>query len=196
MITLYTVVGGYIIKDNKPFVILSNKKECCLDIYELLIWSGLAFQILTYKELKKLFYERQKESQIPETFKFEFYLNRLITRQLIVSGRGETGVDALFDLFGCLTIHYTKEGVLAKCITFFKLFLKGVSFNQCKKIFLTEPLEKIEKNMLQFIKNQSFSTAEILQRYERIESEEKPELYSSLVTIANLYLKKKIRFDI
>lgn len=195
MITLYATIGNYFVKDNKP-VILTSNKEYYLDIYELLIWSSLAFQILTEEELKKQFYEKEREAGLEEA-DFEYYLNRLVTRKLLVSGRDEIGADALYDLVAGLDIKYIEESFLAKCITFLK-FSVSFPLKECKKVFEKEPLEKIEKDILQFIKKQSCSIATIIEYLEKSKEsndiENKEEQFLALETVANLYLKKRINF--
>lgn len=195
MITFYTAVGNYFVKDNKPVILIGNK-EYCLDIHELFIWSSLAFQILTEEELKKQFYEKEREAGLEEA-DFEYYLNRLITRELIASGKDKIGANALYALITNLDIQYIEESFLAKCITFLKFSVR-FPLKECKKVFEKEPLEPLEKNILQFIKKHSCSITTIIEYVEKNKEsnniENKDKQFLALETVANLYLKKRINF--
>ena len=64
MITLYTSIGTYRLeKDGLP-VVVTGSRDCGLDPHELLLWSSLAFRILTYEELRAEFYEKERELHI------------------------------------------------------------------------------------------------------------------------------------
>ena len=58
MLTLYTAVGSlqFVNVNGKPVPhVINNQKEYGMSKEELLVWSCLAFQILTYPELERLF---------------------------------------------------------------------------------------------------------------------------------------------
>ena len=58
MLTLYTAVGSlqFVNVNGKPVPhVINNQKEYGMSKEELLVWSCLAFQILTYPELECLF---------------------------------------------------------------------------------------------------------------------------------------------
>lgn len=94
MLTLYTAVrpkfqkttGGKSI----PLVI-NDGQEYGLSDDELLLWSCLAFQILTLHELQDAYTLRQIQKEGPKGLSFQHYLNRLSLRGLVVSGIGLTG---------------------------------------------------------------------------------------------------------
>ena len=72
---------------------------------ELLVWSCLAFQILTYPELERLFVKKTVQTPAsPSALPLSHYLNRLLLRGLLVKGMGVSAVDALYRLLGTLTI--------------------------------------------------------------------------------------------
>lgn len=100
MMTLYTAVGCYKTGENSveqryPIILLGNK-ELLLDTHEMLLWSSLTWNILTFDEAKALFYEREMELHILSDLEFEHYLKRLAFRDLVASGTNYTGVDALY----------------------------------------------------------------------------------------------------
>ena len=64
MITLYTAIGTCKIKERKFPDVMAGGKEYGLGAQEFLIWSILAFRILTYQELRDEFYEKERELHI------------------------------------------------------------------------------------------------------------------------------------
>lgn len=65
MLTLYTAVGSlqFVNVNGKPVPhVINNQKEYGMSKEEFLVWSCLAFQILTYPELERLF---EKTVQTP-----------------------------------------------------------------------------------------------------------------------------------
>ena len=52
MMTLYTAVGHYKITGKGLPLVTAGGRECALTPHELILWSSLAFRILTYDELK------------------------------------------------------------------------------------------------------------------------------------------------
>ena len=98
MITLYTSIGTYRLERDGLPVVVAGSRDCGLCPHELLLWSSLAFRILTYEELRAEFYEKERELHILGELDFDHYLNRLIMRGLVASGRDCTGIDALYDL--------------------------------------------------------------------------------------------------
>ena len=98
MITLYTSIGTYRLERDGLPVVVTGSRDCGLCPHELLLWSSLAFRILTYEELRAEFYEKERELHILGELDFDHYLNRLIMRGLVASGMDCTGIDALYDL--------------------------------------------------------------------------------------------------
>ena len=65
MLTLYTAVGSlqFVNVNGKPVPhVINNQKEYGMSKEELLVWSCLAFQILTYPELERLFEKNRADS--------------------------------------------------------------------------------------------------------------------------------------
>lgn len=224
MMTLYTATGTYKLNTSGLPTVLANDSEYALDAHELLLWSSLAFRILTYQELKAEFYEKEKDLHILGEQDFDHYLNRLITRGLVVSGQDYTGVDALYNLIGHLHAQPIPSGMAVKTIGFFKLWLyRGLSFRKAASIFHIEKLDPLEKHVLSLLKGQTLSTAELILCLEKgktslrntedlmkcLYAEENTDCdsiltdgrmcesrYPVLTAIANLYLKQRITFQI
>ena len=152
MIRLFTAVGTYKLEESGIPVILAGGRECALDTHELLLWSNLAFRILTYQEAKAEFYAKERELHILSELDFDHYLNRLTMRRLIASGRDEVGVDALYDLLGHLYIEKTPSGLPAKTAAFLNLWLrKRMPFRKALAVFHTKKPEATEKKLLSLI---------------------------------------------
>lgn len=131
MMTLYTAIGTYKLNTSGLPTVMVGEQEYGLDSHELLLWSCLAFRILTYQELKEEFCQQEKDLHILGELGFDRYLNRLITRRLVVSGQDCTGVDALYDLMGHLHVQPIPSGMAVKTIGFLKLWLcRGTLLSQ------------------------------------------------------------------
>ena len=83
MLTLYTAVGSlqFVNVNGKPVPhVINNQKEYGMSKEELLVWSCLAFQILTYPELEHLFEKNCADSGQSISLPLSHYLNRLLLR--------------------------------------------------------------------------------------------------------------------
>lgn len=58
MMTLYTAIGTYKLNTHGLPTVISGDKEYGLSAHELLLWTCLSFRILTYRELRAEFYEK------------------------------------------------------------------------------------------------------------------------------------------
>ena len=73
MLTLYTAVGSlqFVNVNGKPVPhVINNQKEYGMSKEELLVWSCLAFQILTYPELERLFEKTVQTPASPSPCRF------------------------------------------------------------------------------------------------------------------------------
>lgn len=224
MITLYTSIGTYRLERDGLPVVVTGSRDCGLCPHELLLWSILAFRILTYEELRAEFYEKERELHILGELDFDHYLNRLIMRGLVASGRDCTGIDALYDLLGHLYIQSVPDGILVRTVSFLKLFLSGrLPLKKAVLVFHKERLEPMERQVAALVKNQMLSTAELILCLEKgvrplkdvnqlidcIYEKEEADCESIitdcrvcdfrfpvLAAISNLYFKQRIMFQI
>ena len=163
MITLYTAIGNYKLNAHGLPTIFAGDNEYALDTHELILWTILAFRILTYQELKKEFYAKERELHILGELDFDHYLNRLKVRRLIVSGQDYTGIDALYDLIGHLHVQAIPGNLFLRTITFLKLWLiSRISFAKASLVLHTEKPEPLEKQILSLVRHQTLSTAELI----------------------------------
>lgn len=224
MMTLYTAIGTYKLNPHGLPTVIVGEREYGMTTYELILWSSLVFRILTYQELKKEFYEKEKELHILGELEFDHYLNRLIMRGLVVSGQDYTGADALYALMGHLHIQAMPNGILVKLMTFLNLWLyRKLPFHKARLTFCAEKLEPMEKRIMTLLKHQTLSTAELILCLEmdkkslKNSSELMDCLYANedsdcesvitdgritesrypvLAAVANLYLKQRVTFQI
>ncbi len=163
MITLYTAIGNYKLNAHGLPTIFTGDNEYALDTHELILWTILAFRILTYQELKKEFYAKERDLHILGELDFDHYLNRLKVRRLIVSGQDCTGIDALYDLIGHLHVQAIPGNLFLRTITFLKLWLiSRISFVKASLVLHTEKPEPLEKQILSLVRHQTLSTAELI----------------------------------
>lgn len=164
MMTLYTALGTYCMTEGGMPEIISEGCEHALDTHELLLWSILSCQILTYEEISREFYEKEWDLHVMADAELDHYLNRLIARRLVISGRDETGMDALYDLFGHLYLRKTPDDLPTKLAAFLDLWLaKRIPFHKARMVFDRPPLEPLEKKLLKLIAEKRLSTAELIQ---------------------------------
>ena len=224
MIRLYTAVGTLKLNNHGFPTVVSIDREYGLTTLELVLWSCLSFRILTYDELRKEFFEKERDLHILGEEEFDQYLNRLLQRKLIVCGEDYVGVDALYALIGHLHLQAVPNGIPVKLLTFVKLlFSRKVPMKTALCIFHSVRLDPLESQVMQLLKNQDLSAAEIIlcndnhishlkdssALMEALYNDEDTD-YSTLVTtartsdsrfpvlsaIANLYLKQQIVFQL
>lgn len=195
MLTLYTAVGQYRLRNRTDGVaypvVLLGRRELHLDPHEMLLWSSLAFSILTYQETKALFYEREAELHIISDLNFEHYLKRLIFRGLVASGTDCTGINALYRLLNPLYIRCAKASPLAKLAAMANLVLyRHFPLKSVLQIYNREALTREEKLLLHR-RNLENSPVHQLLEPEYLSQEK----HQTITALANLYFKKQIIFD-
>ncbi|MCQ4983426.1 MULTISPECIES: cell division protein [Lachnospiraceae] len=223
MLTLYTSIGRLtkqkLQNGTELPVILMGGQEHALAPHEFMLWSSLAFQILTQEEAQSLYQKQISEYSLAETPDFSYILRRLLVRGLVIQGGGVTGVDALYRLFGHLHIVPIKVSSFARFFACLRAWVYGymplsMLLRSLKKPACT-PLESL---ILRISEELSFSISELLGYMEH--SSEMPsqaaldsitddlkldELAEQaavhhfqlpvLQGIANLYLKKQILLE-
>ena len=71
MIRLYTAVGTFKFNKHGLPTIVCADREYGLTSMELVLWSCLSFRILTYDELRKEFYEKERELHVLSEEEFD-----------------------------------------------------------------------------------------------------------------------------
>ena len=189
MLTLYTAVGKLQIRKNSagkeyPLVMV-GEKERTLTPYEMLLWSSLSWNILTFDETRALFYEREQEMHILSDLDFEYYLKRLIFRGLVVSGTGYSGISALHQLLAPLYVHSCADRLLEKLAALADMVcLQHYPLRTAVRIFRKEKLTVEEKLLIGRCGPKRIAASEIL------EYGEAPDQHRMAAVLAGVYLKR------
>lgn len=167
MMKLYTAVGRYQKKGcaggiSCP-VIFAGQQEYSVDLQEMMLWTILNCRILDMEETGELYRAKTVEVGYDTHRSWESCLNRLHQRGLVVSGTGETGEDALYNLLSCLYVVPISNSTLLRLITFLKLTLiNGKSVSAAKKVFERCPMTDCEKQVYDLSRQALLSTAELI----------------------------------
>ena len=167
MLTLFTAVGHLTMQKTEygkhlPIVRV-NKKEYAVAPRELILWSGLAFQILTKEELLRFYQAGIKHQNLPGDPDFDYILRRLLIRGLIVNGTGCTAVDALYHLLGQLHITPVNEAFHVRLFACIRLWMNGRLPLYRIPHYLKRPENTpMEVLILKLAQHLSFSVAELI----------------------------------
>ena len=167
MLTLFTAVGHLTMQKTEygkrlPIVRVNNK-EYAVTPRELILWSGLAFQILTKEELLRFYQTGISQQNLPGDSDFDYILRRLILRGLIVNGTGCTAVDALYHLLGQLHITPVNEAFHVRLFACIRLWMNGRLPLYRIPHYLKRPENTpMEVLILKLAQHLSFSVAELI----------------------------------
>ena len=167
MLTLFKAVGHLTMQKTEygkhlPIVRV-NKKEYAVAPRELILWSGLAFQILTKEELLRFYQAGIKHQNLPGDPDFDYILRRLLIRGLIVNGTGCTAVDALYHLLGQLHITPVNEAFHVRLFACIRLWMNGRLPLYRIPHYLKRPENTpMEVLILKLAQHLSFSVAELI----------------------------------
>ena len=163
---LYTAVGHFCRKrdacgQSYPVIVL-NQQEHILDIQEMAVWTTLCWNMMDFEKLE-VQYDRIMTGQLAQRRTLEFYVERLQTRGLIVSGIGRTDVDALYDMLSGLYVVPIADSLPLRIITFLKLaVLRGVSWKHARVLFRHDCRNERENQVMTLSKQALLSTAELI----------------------------------
>lgn len=225
MTSLYTAVGRFERRSEDegqyPAVIV-NGKEHMVNVPEMMIWTCCNWRILDLSQLGGL-YGRMAGGNGVDAADFNSYVHRLLQRGLIVTGAGEDGEEALYDLLNSLYVVPVTCGIFVKIAAFLKfVFVNGMPFSKAKAVFRKDALSGSEKRVVGLARQAQLSTAELIKCVENevydLSDDDKvmSALYDDdyttcdniggyakqfrqrrpvLETVANLYLRKLIIFE-
>ncbi len=167
MMKLYTAVGRFQIKGRMDGyscpVIFAGQQEYGVDLQEMMLWTILNRRILEAHEIEELYRSKALEVGYDTKRGWDACLNRLHQRGLVVSGAGETGEDALYNLLSCLYVVPISNSTLLRLLTFLKLTLvNGKSVSVAKRVFERHPMTACEKQVYELSRQALLSTAEII----------------------------------
>ena len=205
-----------------PYIML-GKKEYLLDLQEMLLWSTLNWRILSMEEAFQLYNVKVLEVGCSFSRSPEDCLRRLVQRGLVAEGIGESGADALYELLAELYIVPLSTRLTLRLAAFARLILLDrLPFKAAKNVFRRDKRDDKEKKVIHLTDQMLLSTAEVIKCFEKgvdyICVEEKlldalygdeyttsdnlvhsvrfsPACNSTIISIANLYLRQQIIFD-
>ncbi len=165
--TLYTAIGKYEFRrdadGNKLPVIIAEEKEYTLDIWEMILWSSLIWNIHTHDEITKIFYKKEREVHILGELSCETYIDRLESTGLIVSGHGITAADALHDLLSKLYVIPVTANFFTKSAAFLHLtFMKRIPYKVTKHIFDKPQFSAAEAKVMKLARQNRLSVGELI----------------------------------
>ena len=165
--TLYTAIGKYAFRRDKDGtklpVIIAEEKEYTLDIWEMILWSSLIWNIHTHDEITKIFYKKEREVHVLGELSCEMYIDRMEKIGLIVSGHGITAADALHDLLSGLYVIPVTANLISKIAAFLHLtFIKKVPYKVTKHIFDKPRLSDAESKVMKLAGQNRLSVGELI----------------------------------
>lgn len=167
IMTLYTAVGRYEFRKNtageKLPHIITGGRSCELDLWEMILWSSLIWNIHTHEEITKIFYRKERDIHVLGELSCDHYIDSLEKKGLIVSGHGVTGMDALHDLLSRLYVVPVRANLFTKTAAFLHLTLiKHIPLKVTRKIFDKEKLSDTEKQLMRLVKQNQLSVGELV----------------------------------
>ena len=227
IMTFYTAIGKYEFRKdkdgNKLPVILAEEKDYALDIWEMILWSSLIWNIHTHDEITKIFYQKEREVHVLGELSCETYIDRLENKGLVVSGHGLTAVDALHDLLSKLYVIPITANFFTRGAAFLHLTLiKQIPYKVTKHIFDKPRFHAFESKIMKLVGQNRLSVGELIKCIEcgivDVSTNDKlmDSLYDDEITtyknigilfrtcdscnpvleaVANLYLNKHILFE-
>ena len=225
--TLYTAVGRFERRTNGcrrycPVIILGGK-EYMVDMQEMIIWSCLNWRIVHMEEIGHLYTKTLPWKKDIINRPWKDCVERLLTRGLLVCGKGETEYDALYDLLSSMYIVPTDGSAFLRVLSFLKLTLiNHVPFSAARKLFYRDQRTENEKQVMVLARQALLSTAELIRCMEKdirsLPTEESileglyddpdttsdnisyimrisPQSQAVTLAVANLYLRQQIIFE-
>ena len=164
--TFYTAVGHFkkvVTQDGAYPVVLVNRQEYRMDPQEMAVWTILNWRLLDAQGVEEHYEPMFQTLRLEERRTLEHCLGRLVTRGPVAEGRGETDLEALYDLLAGLYVVPISESMPLRTATFFKLLLlDGVPFARAKRIFQKVRLSEGEARVMDLARLALLSTAELI----------------------------------
>ena len=220
----YTAIGQFRCKRDESGrtypVVVRSQREYGMDLQEMTLWSCLNWRRSTRRQAETHF-EKLASGALPIPQRnFDLCLERLISRGLVASGAGDTGLEALYDLLGGLYVVPLSESLLLRLKAFLKMTLtEGENISRAARVFRRDRPNDQERQVIHLSRQALLSTAELIKCVESGVSDISTDrklmnaLYGDLestsdnlkfsmrcaaqmqavtVSVANLYLRKQI----
>lgn len=167
MLTLYTAVGRLTTPKTQNGICLPvvrlGYQEFALTPREFILWSALAFQILTLEETQLAYDKLWDRNQLTGEADLSYTLRRLLLRGIVVQGKGFTGVDALYRLLAQLHIVPVNDTFILRLVACVRTWWNGRIPLRMLPRYLKKPsCTPLEALILKLSRELSFSVAELL----------------------------------
>ena len=170
MMTFYAAAGSYQIRneDGKkmPYIMRLGKLQP-VSIPEFSIWSMLLWDVMTYEELRKKYFETIEDVKLAPPG-FEKALEMLEKRNLIIKGVGYTGADALYNmLYDTYIIPLRGMQGPRRILNIAKLFKQG-KVNIFEAVYLLQPEKssEAEQRIMKLVAQTPLSVPELVRCFE------------------------------
>jgi hypothetical protein len=216
--------GGTMICGTRRPVLLKAGRKHDVTLPQFVLWSSLLWNIYHYDEIKAIYEKKMTETQIKGSPPFDETLKDMVGRGLIAVGRGYSGVEALYELLATLFLVPVHTPLREKLCGFFYLFfIRRLPLRIAARLFGKPPLTPLERIAWALITQHTMSTAELIRCAELEVSDVSTgakiveSIYNSgdgvdyanvdvhsrfsdkrtvvIDTVANLYLKRQILFE-
>lgn len=170
MMTFYAAAGSYQIRSedgkNMPYIMRLGKLQP-VSVPEFSIWSMLLWDVQTYDELRKKYYEKLEDTELdPGTF--DKRLEMLVKRKLIIKGVGYTGEDALYNMLSD-TYVIPLRGIQGsrRIVNVAKLLKqKKVTFFEAVYLLQPEKTTDAERRIMKLVLQTPLSVPELVRCFE------------------------------
>ena len=170
MMTFYAAAGSYQIRTedgkNMPYIMRLGKLQP-VSIPEFSIWSMLLWDVLTYDELRKKYYEKLEDTELyPATF--DKCLEMLVSRKLIIKGIGYTGADALYNMLSDTYVIPLRGIQGSRRIMNVAKLLKQKKVNFFEAVYLLQPEKstEAERRIMKLVHQTPLSVPELVRCFE------------------------------
>ena len=221
MVEYFVTKGKLVVRNGEPLVVAEGESKS-LSQSEFILWTSLHWNVMNKESLKAEFERRMRKYHFDLDVAFEWTLNGLKERDLIVSKSDYLAVDALYNLVKDLyVVPLGTVNVFKKAMMLGIMLINGVPFDKCREAMDDFNLNCLEKQIVGFSKRLKVSGAELIRINDKdlwnIKSEDDivPLAYDEhedmnslgnstrfskdknkvLEAIVNLYLKKQIVFE-
>lgn len=163
----YTAVGRYLCKTDGAGrtypVVICKQEEHCVDLQEMTLWTALNWRLLDHRQAEQQ-YRKLAQGLLPAPPRsFDDCLNRLCVRGLAAEGKGETGLDALYDLLSDLYIRPATGSLPQRLCKFLKMtVLDGVAVSTASRLLRKDQRSIQESQIMRLSRQTLLSTAELV----------------------------------
>ena len=227
MLTFYTAIGSYYIKQDTNGheypVVVSRDREVELAPEELILWSGLLWNISHKGELEEYYMRECNALGFISRQPFDYYLERLMLRGIVVSGQNIVGQDALYDMLCNLSIFPCKPSLFNSLRAGIRMLFRRIRLRAIFSVLRPAKLDETQRRIMRVADRRILSVAEMIRVLDSgdIDIEDETAMAQALYgdeldcsdedicnysrfsemkgqvlnAVANLYLQKQVIFD-